>query len=267
MIDSSTDALAALEFLASSPARVRILDALADGPATARELADQTGIPRSTLRRNLGELVDRGYVARDAAASTHALSAVGVTVRETVRDAMATVADAKALVPFLDHFPAELPVEASAISDADVVGSLTDDPFRPVSATRERLRNGGDVCGFVPVINPLYLKGLHACVGEDRDVEVAAPRSAYAARVADDPERVHDIVDSSNVHLFEAETVPDYALGVGDHEVLLGAFDDHMRTHSVLFGERDGPVGDWAADRYADVRETAETLDPDAVQN
>lgn len=257
MDDSSTDALESLEFLSSSPVRVRILDALAAEPATAQAIEAETGVPRSTLRRNLGELVDRGYVRRSAASGTYSLSAVGDAVRKTIRSTMATVADAEALAPFLEHFPESVPVSANALADCEVVGSGAAEPFEPVSAVRDRLRGSERVRGFVPVINPLYLKGLHAWVGDDRPFELVAPRSAYASRFDRSPDRLRDIAAASNVTLYESEAVPEYALGFLDDEVLLGAFDDHMRTHSVLFADHDAPVTEWANERYDAIRETA----------
>lgn len=56
--------LADIEHLARSPNRVRVLDALADGPATRRELEDATGVVRAIIGRALLAFEDRSWVKR-----------------------------------------------------------------------------------------------------------------------------------------------------------------------------------------------------------
>lgn len=60
----SGEALADVAYLSRSSNRVRILDALTDGPSTRRELAEKTGASRTTLDRIVNELEERGWAER-----------------------------------------------------------------------------------------------------------------------------------------------------------------------------------------------------------
>jgi len=258
MDDPSATALEGLEFLAASPARLRLLDAVAEDPAVPETLTERTGVPRSTLRRNLAALAERGYLSHSATSGEYSLTVAGSVVREALHDAVATVDAADSLVPFLAHFPEDIPVEPSALAECEVVGSDSSDPFRPVSLIRARFGDSTSARGFLPVINPLYLKGLRDYADTDRTVELVAPRSAYESRRTDSPDEFRAVASASNVDLLVADAVPDYAIGFLDGAVVLGAFDEHRRTHSVLRADPDSAVADWAAARYEAVRETAE---------
>lgn len=60
------DALEHVAYLSRSENRVRILEALASGPLTRRELQERTGASRTTLGRILTELEERGWAERTA---------------------------------------------------------------------------------------------------------------------------------------------------------------------------------------------------------
>lgn len=260
MDDPPATALERVEFLAASPARIRLLDAVAEGPAVPDALSERTGIPRSTLRRNLTALVDRGYLSHSATSGEYTLTVAGDVVRKALHEAVGCVDRADSLVPFLAHFPEDIPVEPSALADCEVVGSDSSDPFKPVSRIRARFGDSTTARGFLPAINPLYLQGLRTYADTDRTVELIAPRAAYDSRAADSPEGFRAVASAENIDLLVSEDVPDYAVGFLDGEVVLGAFDDHLRTHSVLCSEPGSAVADWAETRYEAVRGTAEEL-------
>ena len=60
--DGPEPALEEIEFLARSHNRVRVLDALTDGPLGRYELEDATGVARATLGRILDDFAERGWV-------------------------------------------------------------------------------------------------------------------------------------------------------------------------------------------------------------
>lgn len=75
------DVLGDVQFLANSANRIRVLEALRDGPASRRELQEETGVPRSTAARVLDDAEARGWV--DSRGSQYRITPVGeVTVSE-----------------------------------------------------------------------------------------------------------------------------------------------------------------------------------------
>jgi predicted transcriptional regulator len=61
---TANDALEDIAYLSRSANRLRILEVIATAPHVPRAIADETDIPRSTLRRILTETVERGWAER-----------------------------------------------------------------------------------------------------------------------------------------------------------------------------------------------------------
>lgn len=264
MDESTRDALETVEFLVASPVRQRILAALmTDRPVAVSRLRNRLDVPRSTLHRNLSTLVDRGFVDRSASASEFELTAAGEIARETVDDAISKIDAACSLVPFLDYFPVGLPVPTEALLEADVVESAADAPFDPVSTVKSLVVDGNDIRGFLPVVNPMYVEALNHSVERSVSVDVIAPPAAYDRLADDHPDTFDTLLDASSVRLYESPAVPEYAVGFVDETIVLGAFDEHMRTHSVLQAESQTAIWEWAVDRYAAVEAEARRVDPD----
>lgn len=55
----------AINFLIKSENRFSVLSTIDKEPIDTRDLRDETGIPRSTVQRNLNELIDKDWVVRD----------------------------------------------------------------------------------------------------------------------------------------------------------------------------------------------------------
>lgn len=257
MDEPERNALESVEFLAASPVRLRILNALADGPAEPSRLEERLDVPRSTLRRNLSELVDRSYVARAATRSEYELTDVGVIVRDAVRDLASTVAAADSAIPFLRRFPVDIPVPTETVLSCDVTTIAAETPFDPISVVKDRIVSGKSVRGFLPVINPILLDSLESIVDRGVSVSAIAPSSAYEPLEANFGEAFDAVASASNVHLYVSDDVPEYSVGFVDETALLGAFDEHMRTHSVLQATAESPVYEWALEQYERVERTA----------
>ena len=70
-----TAGIESIEFLARSPHRVGVLEALADGPTDRRDLTETTGASSPTVGRILADFEDRQWLVRDG--PTYALTALG----------------------------------------------------------------------------------------------------------------------------------------------------------------------------------------------
>ncbi|WP_313695511.1 helix-turn-helix transcriptional regulator [Halorarum halobium] len=96
-------ALEGVRFLANSANRVRVLEALADGSATRREVQETTGIPRSTVARNLAAAEDRGWVSSEG--SRYDLTTSGELWVAEFRGYLETTAGMKHLGPAIEWLP------------------------------------------------------------------------------------------------------------------------------------------------------------------
>lgn len=102
--DHPDDVLEDMAYLSRSANRLRILDRLATGSHTPRELTELTGIPRSTLRRILTEMVERRWAERTTEREYEATQVGENVSRETKRyiraiDAIRTLGEAVAWLP------------------------------------------------------------------------------------------------------------------------------------------------------------------------
>lgn len=138
-------ALEDVAYLARSANRVALLDALASGSHTRRDLADRTGVAPTTIGRILNECQERGWVERTAD-RTYTTTATGTLVvgeftplvdaMETIR----TLGEAAAWIP-----ADELTVGIEHFADATVRRSPANDPLDTVSYMTERFRESSTV--------------------------------------------------------------------------------------------------------------------------
>lgn len=120
---------------------LEVLGALEGEPVNLRELAERTGVPRSSLYALLQTLVARGWVRTDATGSLYGIGMRALLVGTSYIDGDRLVAETK---PYLDELVAELgeTVHFARLDGADVVYLATRESkhhLRPFSRVGRRL--------------------------------------------------------------------------------------------------------------------------------
>lgn len=250
-----------VRFLAGTATRLRILDALAEGALSRRALAERVDAPRTTLRRNLADLTERNWVARDPAADEYELTAAGRHAREGFRAAVETVDTAARAGVFLDRFPADLPVTADDL-EATTVSLVTErDPHGPVSWVQSHLETADRVRGLLPAVNPMYVASLVDRVADGLAVDLVGSETVFETFERDYPEELATLRAADRVSLAVAADPPEYGVGIVDDHVFLVAYDDRLLAHSFARVPRDhDPLGEWAGERYEAAAERATPL-------
>lgn len=107
-------------FLARSDHRVAVLDTLADGPRTRRDLHEGTGISQPTLGRILGDFEGLGWADREG--RTYRQTALGALVDEEFGDLLVAVETVQRVGDVLAALPAEelAGLDLRAFADATV---------------------------------------------------------------------------------------------------------------------------------------------------
>lgn len=113
------DPLADVDFLARSEHRVAVLELLADGPHTRRDLHEATGISQPTLGRVFGDFEDRHWVERRG--HEYVLTAAGELVWTAFDDLLDTVETIQRLDGVSEYLPMEeLGLDLRVFADATV---------------------------------------------------------------------------------------------------------------------------------------------------
>jgi len=103
--------LDAVAFLAGTPVRVCALERSRTARARGRRSGrPPTPPPRTTLRRNLAALEERGLIEHDPAADEYALTAAGERAWAAIGVATDALAGATGVGTFLRQFPGDPPI-------------------------------------------------------------------------------------------------------------------------------------------------------------
>lgn len=150
-----SEALADVAFLARSENRLEVLAALADTPATRRELEDETGIARATIGRALSDFEDRGWVVESDGREYEATPS-GAHLLAEFGPFLEAVEAVRCLGHRVTWLPVdEVPIELGHFSDATIRSPEPADPLAPAMSLTSLLQNAAEFHCLVGVAPPL----------------------------------------------------------------------------------------------------------------
>lgn len=127
-------------YLARSPNRIEILEALATADRTRQELRDLTDVSRATLARIVTELEERGWVAR-ATGTEYTATPIGRHVVDQFVPFLGSMAALRQLGEAVAWLPVdELDIDLRHFADAHVVHPPNDDPATVVDQLGDLLQ-------------------------------------------------------------------------------------------------------------------------------
>ena len=135
------DALEDIAYLAKSANRLRLLDTLASGSYSRRELDELTGIARTTIGRIVNEFEERGWAERtpDGEYTTTPMGEQAVTEFTPLVESMGTIRKLGNLVVWLQAV--EPPLGLHHLSDATVRWPEQDDPMEIIDFFTDLMRD------------------------------------------------------------------------------------------------------------------------------
>jgi predicted transcriptional regulator len=136
--------LEAMAHLSRSENRMRILHALTQCPFKPRDLTDRTDIPRSTARRIVTELIERGWVERTLDGEYVATPLGDLMAAETERyiEAIGAIQSLDSAVSWLPE--EELTVDLHHFGDARIIGRQMNDAVAPDTYAIEQIRKSNE---------------------------------------------------------------------------------------------------------------------------
>lgn len=249
--------LEAVQFLANSANRVRVLTALRGGRASRRELQEEVGGSRSTVARVLEEAETRGWVASEG--SRYWLTPLGETIVRDFRDYLETVEGTRHLGEMINHFPPPLfSLDFRHLRDAAIVEPTPEDPAAPNTRAYDLFLDATEYRGLTHTSFPHFTRAILDGIHEGRlDSEHVIER-AFLERIGDDHERMALWTSTPDwVRVYDG-VVP-ISLHIIDGRVLVWLGETRDVTAGLLESE-NAAVLSWAESLYDSYRAEAEPI-------
>lgn len=252
-----------VEFLIRSTNRLDVLDAVQDGPRARRDLRSETDFSRVTLSRILGDLTDRGWIARRN--GQYEITSEGEIVATEVGrlfnnlEAVDTLGDTLRWLP-TDRFDFEL----ERLADAEVMFPDERDLTGQIRWVEGRIQDADRIRSVGTWVAAEILETIvDATVDGDCTVEAVLEGPVV--------EHLRDVPDlrTSVRQLVEVEEVRLYRYDGDDAEITMSILPDGVllcgqqdaRSFPEAVATTDDVVVEWATERFESLRADATALD------
>jgi len=262
-VDAIDAPLEVVEFLARSPNRVRVLDALTDGPVGRYELEEATGVARATLARILDDFEDRGWVVEDD--RRYETTQVGTYVSREFGVALERFEPVPALSEVAQWFPEEgFDFDLGRLAGAEIVRSTRNDALAPTAHIARRIRSAERVRLLTYSVLPGVVEACWRGTLEGAlEVESVLDGDAIAG-FGSDPrlvERAREMVETGQSEAFVCHGDVSSSVFVVDDAVLLCLSGGEGAPLAVIETD-DEAIRSWAESTIDDHRHDGVRLDP-----
>lgn len=240
-----------VEFLSRSKIRAQILEVLYQEEKLSRdELRDVIPASRTTIQRNIESLIERGWVKNTN--RTYMIAPCGEIVAEGFDACRQKMQAAKQLQPFLEWTSTEvLDIDLEHLTDATVITATENNPYAPVNAHIEAVKEAEQVIGILPSVgrDAVEITSKRAKNG-DAEYEVVVKEGCVDVLVSDQMYARHleDVVGTGRYSIFVFNGDIPYYLGVLDERVQIGVEGDDGIPRALVETDSE-PVREWAQEK------------------
>jgi len=246
----------AIRYFPWSEKRSDIYDVLLDGTCDLRDIKARTGLPRTTIRDNLGKMESLGWIDTDTS-GTYRPTPSGRAAYESFeqyRDSIRVVNRFELLFEYVD--PGVLDFELHLLLEAEMVKATEKQPLAPSTRLATLGAEADHLRGFLATVEPSKLVGNSDRIasGELTYELVANPRAlrrlenVYGVPSASGPGQNH-------IHIFREEFP--FGLAVFDDEVVTLYGYDHTEGTTVLVESPNPDLIEWGLDTFQSFRQRA----------
>lgn len=249
-----------LSFLADSPVRARLIDALQrDGPARPSDLTEALEVSRATVHRNLSALTDRGWVRQDA--DGYAATTAGELVYDQFDSFRTGVETVERFERLLEIIPSTAVPPLSILATADLVTAEPDKPHAPVMRYVEELTASETttVRGISPVRSEMFDHGHEQLLEAGVETELVMPVAVLEREREESDEGFEDALAIDGFDVYAIEEGLGYGLSVTDDRAFLGGYSDDNQLQALAVSTDDS-FGDWATEAFENVRSRGRLL-------
>lgn len=265
-IDDIEPPLEAVEYLARSPSRVRVLDALYEAPKERHELAEVTDVSRVTLSRILANLEGRDWIERTN--GRYEATERGAFVAAELTRLLANMETFEELDGAMEWLPTEqFDFDLTRLRDAEVTTSSWSDHTASIRRVADVIREADRIRGTASGVSREVLGALRdATVEGDGSFEAVLDATALDIVRADTGLRrqLREIVESGNAEVSRYDgDDPLLMVMVCDDTVQVCGHDEEGPPPGTL-ETTDEAVRSWAESYFESVRADAHPLDADS---
>ncbi|WP_276259704.1 helix-turn-helix transcriptional regulator [Haloglomus litoreum] len=261
------DAFEAVSFLTRSENRVDVLESLAGGAHTERELVADTGITDVTVGRVLEDFTERGWVVETG--DGYRRTRLGDMLAEDYARFEDSMDLACRLGPVRDLLPLEeLPFDLRLLGEGLVSDPETFDTLGAVDHWKRLIRQSDRVVGTATagtattvVAEPFH----HEIVERGTEFEVVVSQAYYeAARSDPESRRLAREVLEAGAEYYLAEDIAEFTTQVANFDDIatVSGYDEAGNIR-VGIETRAKPVHEWVQSVYDEHRENARRLTPE----
>lgn len=254
----------AIGYLSGSPARVEILERLADGTARPAGLVELADVSRTTVHRTLTELVDRRWARR--VDGGYAATTTGELALETYRDARTRFRTLDRIEPFLAHVDGTLAdLDVAWLRTAELVTASGTNPHQPLEWYADRLAaaDADRLRGVSPVISRQFIAVHAPIIAAGTPTELVVGESTFQAITDQYPAKFRESLSHEHYDLYVIDETPAMGLTLVGERAFLGAYDDGGQFVAAL-ESTDDRLREWADARYRERRSDARRVSDEA---
>jgi predicted transcriptional regulator len=254
-------------FLARSPHRVEVLQTLADGPMTRRDLHEETGISQPTLGRILEPFRERNWMERDG--QEYALTAWGELLVDEFEGLLDTVETIQQLGDLIQLLPIDqMDFDIRRFGSATITTPQTGDVLRHVRRAEELLSEADRVRIAAGTIAPHSLEDQRDRVvnasGDAPLIESVITGDAIEQALAE-PQLVgfiRDLLESGQAPVYRYDGAIPMMFATVDDSALLAPTDEQGMPGALIETE-DEAIRAWVDEQFDKYKERSTELTVD----
>lgn len=255
----------AVQFLAGSTERPRLLEHLREHPGSPSEVADALSLSGRSVQRTLREFTDRGWARRGEGG--YELTTLGALVASEHADYAAAVDRLGEYRSLYEHLPDPgAAPDPRWLADADVALSTPEDPQAPVNfyVTRLRRFDADEIRMTSPVLSRIFHDAHAELVVSGAHTELVLSAEMVEAARSRNPAEFEVVVAVDLLSLYRHPGPVEVGLTVGEDRALVAAYDDEGQLRACL-DSADPRLVEWASERYREYRDRAERVEPSGL--
>lgn len=242
----TVDTTEILSCVAGTDHRIGIITALADDELDLRDLSDELGVPRTTLRHNLEQLQEHDIVD-ETLDRTYALTTLGQATLSGLDAFRSRVETEARLAPLFSCIhPSTFEFAPTALEDADITVAERPFPHRPGQRLLDAIQDGQSVTAVLPSVPPLDSDDLEKLATRD-DCSLNLTLTVQVTEVVRQqfPTTLSKLADHERHTIRVTSADIPYGLAVIDGQTFVQGFDDDGKPH-VLVETTNQCCREWA---------------------